>query len=142
MLASYKKSRAPASMTPYNPMWQSRSMCPWKAPIMVAPCSSPRAPPRLALLLVSRYGKHFLENESVVGSGESGGDTRHFHQGHVGTKGQASSVRETMFMQFFLFWPFEKIFFTNRSPRKLFPYLNPSILAPWVHRMAPKMVAP
>jgi hypothetical protein len=65
MMAPFKQSKAPASMAPYSPTWRPRSTCPWRAPIMVAPCSSPRAPLRLAYFPGSRCGKHFPDDVFV-----------------------------------------------------------------------------
>jgi hypothetical protein len=61
MMTPYKQSRTTVSISPYNTPWRPRSTCPWRAPIMVAPCSSPRAPPRLAPLPGSSYGQRFPE---------------------------------------------------------------------------------
>jgi hypothetical protein len=61
MMMPYKQSRVPAIMEPYSPTWRPQSTCPWREPIMVAPYSSPRVPPRLVPLPGPRYGKCFCE---------------------------------------------------------------------------------
>jgi hypothetical protein len=59
LLATYKQSRALESLVTYSLSWRPRSACPWRAPIMVAPCSSPRVPPRLAPLPGTRCENRF-----------------------------------------------------------------------------------
>jgi hypothetical protein len=63
MLTSYKQRRASASMVPYPTILQDIPglRVQVRAPVMVALCSAPRAPPRLTHLPRSRYEKCFSQ---------------------------------------------------------------------------------